>query len=175
MESIKGLTVIENFITKEQEDEMLKFINEQEWSSTLDRRTQQYNYIYDYKNYTLTKTNKAPAVISDKFSTIFKEDEDTQCIINEYEPGQGISAHTDHQKLFGKKISIISLMSPTTMIFRYGSDSVSVILNPRSLVIMEDDARTKWTHEIPKNKTNLIGGKRVPRSKRISVTMRNVQ
>lgn len=175
MDSVNGLTIIENFITKEQEDEMLKFINDQEWSTTLDRRTQQYNYIYDYRKQTLSKTDQVPSVISEKFSTVFKEEDDLQCIINEYEPGQGISAHTDHHKLFGKKIAIISLLSPTTMVFRNGPESVSIILNPRSLITMEDDARTKWTHEIPKNKTNLIGGKRVPRSKRISVTMRNVQ
>jgi alkylated DNA repair protein alkB family protein 8 len=61
------------------------------------------------------------------------------------------------------------------MVFRRGNEAVPVYLPRRSVVILQDDARYKWTHEIPSRKTDVIDGKRVPREKRVSLTYRSVR
>ena len=117
--------------------------------------------------FSLNKTTSIPDVLK-LFGNEFN-----QVIINEYEPGQGIGAHTDHQKFFGPKIVSVSLISPVVMNFAYNDEKIPVLLEPNSCVSMERDARYKWTHEIPARKTDTINGKRFPRTKRISLTFRN--
>lgn len=169
MDKITGLTYKSNFITEEKSKEIIEFITNQEWSTKLSRRTQQYGYEYVYtKGVTkLVKIQEIPNVLK-----IFG-DEFNQIIVNEYEPGQGISAHTDHQKLFGSKIISISLLSPIIMNFRKGDEKIETVLEPNSCVILEKDSRYEWTHEIPSRKFDIINGNKIARMKRISLTFRN--
>jgi len=164
-----GLTYKPNYVSEERAKEIIKFIEGQEWSKTLSRRTQQYGYEYNYAKGVskLEKVHPIPDILK-----IFGE-EFNQVIINEYEPGQGISAHTDHQKFFGNKIVSISLLSPIIMNFANNNVKIPVALEPNSCVIMEGDARYKWTHEIPSRKSDVINGTKIARSKRISLTFRN--
>lgn len=48
------------------------------------------------------------------------------------------------------------------------------ILEPRSVMVLKDVARYKWTHEIPARKSDVIDGGKVERSRRISLTFRKV-
>ncbi len=171
---IKGLTVIENYLSLDDEKNLINYIDNQEWSTTLSRRVQHYGFEYGYKPpYPIQPATPIP----DIFSNISKEFEDTnepfnQIIINEYIPGQGISAHTDNIKLFGKKIVSVSLLSPVIMNFTYKDHSIPVYLQPRSAIMLEDDARWKYTHEIPSRKSDSINGKRIKRDRRVSLTFR---
>ncbi len=46
----KGLIYIPDYITSLVENELISFIDSQEWSNELIRRVQHYGYKYDYKN-----------------------------------------------------------------------------------------------------------------------------
>ena len=101
-------------------------------------------------------------------------------IINEYEPGQGISAHIDCKPCFEDVIYSISLGSSAEMVFSKGDNKIGVLLHPRSAIILSGDARSKWKHEIPARKSdpspNPVKGKmRTKRSRRISLTFRKVK
>lgn len=61
------------------------------------------------------------------------------------------------------------------MNFEKDSVIIPVLLEKRSLVIMRDDSRYLWTHSIKPVKNNIINGKRIPRSERISITFRNLK
>jgi alkylated DNA repair dioxygenase AlkB len=97
-----------------------------------------------------------------------------QVIANEYLPGQGISAHIDCEPCFSEAIVSLSLLSPCEIIFRERrSDAkLGVVLEPRSAIVMKDDARYEWTHEIPARKSDIIDGAKVERSRRVSLTFR---
>jgi alkylated DNA repair dioxygenase AlkB len=175
METVYGLSMIPNFITEEQEIQFLTHIDEQKWNTSLSRRTQHYGYVYGYGNKELTPADPIPQWIAPLINKLSFQNV-SQVIINEYLPGQGISKHTDHERLFGPVVASLTLNSPTTMIFREKrtGDEVGVRLERRSLVVLEKDARYTWTHEISPKLTDTINGKRVKRGRRVSITFRSV-
>jgi alkylated DNA repair dioxygenase AlkB len=162
-----GLSIIENFISPAEEMDLITYIDGQEWSNTLSRRVQHYGYEYGYKPpYSMTQTKPIPS------NLMLFDDTFNQVIVNEYMPEQGISAHTDNIKLFGNKIISVSLLSPVIMNFAYKNECFPVCLQPRSAVVLEDDARWKYTHEIPSRKSDMINGERIKRGRRVSITFR---
>lgn len=191
---ISGLQLIENFITMEQETELLDFINQQGWSAkqpggsgTLSRRTQHYGYIYNYGSKDAkTKTDDIPNIIKNIFASqvtcsMDNDNNEMQAIINEYKPGQGIASHIDNIKSFGPKIMSLSLGSDIAMTLSKGTDSVKILLPRRSLLIMVGDARYKWYHGIDKKikdknildvtKNMLVS---IDRGTRVSITIRSM-
>ena len=180
---IKVLSYIPDYITAEQEEILLTTICAQAWSSELKRRVQHYGYKYDYKARTVNQniylgnlpdwlTPTAQRVHTEGY---FKRDPD-QVIVNEYEPGQGISAHTDVTSAFGDTIASLSLGSGCVMQFSNPNSGVKhdIYLEQRSLIVMSDDARYKWKHAIPARKSDLVNGVKYARSRRISLTFRTV-
>ena len=96
--------------------------------------------------------------------------------MNEYRPGQGISAHVDCEPCFGPVIASLSLGGSAQMVFRKRStgERRSVILEPAMLLILSGEARYDWTHEIPARKSDVIDGVRQQRTRRVSLTFRTV-
>lgn len=85
---MNGLTYIKDFITEDEELNLISFINSMEWNNELSRRTQHYGYKYNYNNI-LDKAKAIPQqfsfimnAISQKFNRNFD-----QLIINEYIAG----------------------------------------------------------------------------------------
>lgn len=101
-----------------------------------------------------------------------------QMIVNEYKPGQGIGAHTDCVPCFGPAVASLSLGSQVIMDFScgYGTSAraVPVLLPQRSLVLLTGDARYRWRHAIASRMLDVIDGIDVPRSRRLSLTLRTV-
>lgn len=176
MNVIEGLTYIDSFIDENQSVQLWEFIHEQQWSNILNRRTQHFNFEYEYKTQTL---NNKCDVIPDIFYTLviqplqqqgYFQDVDRshfQIIINEYCPGQSIGPHTDHVKLFGPTIVSLSLGAQCDMNFSWGNEKASVPLKPNSVVILEGPARYKWRHAIKTSKQTM-------KSNRVSLTIRSV-
>lgn len=171
---ISGLTYIKDFITADKEQELLAIINATPFDDTLSRRTQQYGYTYSYGQN--AKVTRAEKEIPREFNEIVEKiGKFNQVIVNEYTPGQGIGPHTDHIYLFGDTIVSVSLMSPIVMTFTNGSETVNMLLEPRSAVILKGDARYKWRHAIAPRKSDTIDGVSYSRSIRISITFRNTK
>ena len=102
-----------------------------------------------------------------------------QCIVNKYEPGQGIGAHCD-SKDFGGVIGCFTLLvgegaNTCEMKFNHpNAPSYVVPTGHGSLYIMSGESRDVWEHEMIARKTEVINGKRQPRKTRISITFRTV-
>ena len=179
-ELIPGLQIVTDFISIPQEKYLISKVNSSPWSNALKRRTQHYGFEYDYKSRNKLNPaepfepymNRLVAKINRETELNFHPD---QMIINEYKPGQGISAHIDNPRIFSDTICGISLGSGAEMVFKCGSDVRSYYLKPRSLIVMQGDARYKYTHEIPGKKIDTIGSIRKPRSTRISLTFRKTK
>ncbi len=169
--SIPGLTIIEDYINEQEEKELLDFIYSQEWSSALSRSVQHYGFEYSYTPPYNVKPAKEIPPLFQKYMHDINPDLN-QVIVNEYIPGQGIGKHTDHKLHFGDMIVSLSLGSATTIIFRRGNFSESLYVLPRTLIIMEKEARWEFTHEIPARKSDVVNGEKISRGTRISLTFR---
>lgn len=179
VKEITGLTYQSEFITKETEAELIKFIDSQEWNTKLKRRTQHYGYEYKYDRSGLKPLNPVPEIFLKALGdqqTLFPEGPPNQVIVNEYLLGQGINAHIDDPIRFGKTIASLSLLSGIEMEFQqYSVDKHHVYLEPRSMVWLTQDARYKWTHQIRSRKFDTVPGEgRTLRSRRVSITYRHV-
>lgn len=180
---MNGLTIYENFISVEREQKLLQEIDGSPWDSTLSRRVQQYGYLYNYKHgkQDLTKIGELPRWAEKLNKRLCKRlctrsnklvcKHFQQVIVNEYEPGQGISAHTDHKTAFGPVIVSISLADDVIMVFQRDDEKVEINLPRRSALVLSKQARYEWTHCIPARKKD---GTR-HRSRRVSITFRTVE
>lgn len=127
-----------------------------------------------------------------------------QAILNLYHPGEGISPHVDLLKRFGDGIVGISLGSGCVMGFRRdpeyrgasvgkapdvdeaphdqpiieGGEEWDLYLPERSIIVLSEDARYKWTHEIQRRTGDFIQrqdgeeGVWIERGVRLSITLR---
>ncbi len=51
---------------------------------------------------------------------------------------------------------------------------VPVLVEARSLLLMQGEARYHWQHAIPARKVDVVAGTRIVRGRRISLTFRSV-
>ncbi|KAJ1308680.1 hypothetical protein OPQ81_004372 [Rhizoctonia solani] len=81
-----------------------------------------------------------------------------QVILNQYNPGEGIKPHIDLPNRFADGIIIVSLANGIVMDFAHEAkkQAVSVWLPPRSIVIMEGEARWEWTHGIAYRESDIV-------------------
>lgn len=175
---MRGLSVVSNFITPEEEKDLLKCIYSNDWSGALKRRVQHYGWTYDYKKRNLDQAEPLPEYASFILSrlceeNVLREYTPEQLIINEYTPGQGISKHIDSD-IFGEIIISLSLGSGCSMIFKNKHECEELYLKPCSLLILSKEARNEWTHEIPSRKSDVVMGTRIKRDTRVSMTFRTL-
>ena len=175
------LSYQEDIIDTDFEKEIVTWLDQQNWSTTLKRRTQQYGYEYNYSSRS-TSTPTTPISGPLKVISDWLKDNEvldaTQCIVNEYYQTQGISAHTDSNK-FGPVVVSVSLLEPCNMIFtKPGQTLVKMCLMPRSVLILSGESRYEWKHEIKGLKNVTMGDGSVYSKpdtyRRISLTYRTV-
>ncbi|MGJ8561865.1 MAG: alpha-ketoglutarate-dependent dioxygenase AlkB [Litorimonas sp.] len=179
-----GLTYLENYISDDETDRLVQEIDAAPWRTDLKRRVQHYGYRYDYKARQARRDDylgPLPALFQQlaerlTFEGHFQAVPD-QVIVNEYQPGQGISAHIDCQPCFGETIASLSLLS--ACVIRFASQTLSqqmeLHLQSASLLVLSGDARHLWTHAIPVRKTDVFEGQKYFRSRRLSLTFRTMK
>lgn len=180
---IEGLSYIPNVIDEQTEQRLISIIDTQPWLADLKRRVQHYGWRYDYKARTVTSELKLGPLpdwltsLATQFHTcgLLPKIPD-QVIINEYQPGQGISAHVDCVPCFEETIASLSLSSSCIMEFTHTRTQQKILLlvEPRSLIVLSGDARYHWQHSIPSRKTDRYNGEVIQRARRLSLTFRNV-
>src|SRR5262249_42740034 len=98
-----------------------------------------------------------------------------QLIVNEYLPGQGITPHIDCVPCFGPVVVSLSLSSACVMELSRGAEHLSLLLRPRSLLVLGGEARQAWRHAIVARRSYTWEGVRLPRTRRVSLTFRAVR
>lgn len=183
LSKVKGLLYVPEYITKEEHASFWQFVNAENWLGDLKRRVQHYGYKYDYKarfiDYSM-KIGELPEWVKPFAKKLYQEGYmpaiPDQLIVNEYKQGQGIASHVDCEPCFGDTIISLSLGSTCIMEFtnKETREKIEVLLEPRSLVVLKDDARYLWTHGITGKKADIFKGIKHERKTRISLTFRNV-
>ncbi len=177
-----GQRYIPGFVDEACEQELLAAIDSKPWIKELKRRVQHYGYRYDYKARKVDSSMHIGALPDWSLAIVNRLVEDAlmpsrpdQLIVNEYEPGQGISAHVDCLSCFGPVICSLTLGSHCVMKFTSGSRQHALLLARRSLLVLSGAARYVWRLAIPARRNDRVGRLVVPRSRRVSLTFRTVR
>ncbi len=180
MPFISGLQYIPDYISIEQEKQLIDIIDTQNWLTDLKRRVQHYGYKYNYTARKITSDHYIGTIpdwllsickklLEDKIFKIIPD----QVIINEYLPGQGISPHIDCIPCFAEVICSLSLISLCVMEF-IREEKIPMLLEPRSLVILSSESRYHWKHGIAARQVDIHAGIKIPRQRRLSITFRKI-
>ena len=153
-ELVEGLSLIEDFISKDEERRIIDHVEMAGWDETaIMRQTRQYGFKFDHLKREVTPANQAIPEAYLFITDRLKEITDVtfqQLIINKYTPTQGIGPHTD-DFAFGPVVVSNSLGEKCVIDFSKdeGLNRVrSYTLFPGSLFIMEGAARKRWRHGI---------------------------
>ena len=171
--AIPGLRYLPQYITPAEESELTRLIDAQPWDTSWERRRQPYGAAYGKEaagrpipgwGLRLAERMLREGLIDRLFDNM---------LINEYLPGQGIALHRDYSP-FDRTVASLSLLSAYVMDFRHEKlgEKASLLLEPRSLLILSDEARYQWQHGIARRKHDLWQGVSFPRDRRLSVTFR---
>jgi alkylated DNA repair dioxygenase AlkB len=181
--NIEGLLYIPDFISASEEQNLIHSVDQNPWLNDLKRRVQHYGYKYDYKARRVGAESflgplpewVAPFAHKLHANKFFPSIPD-QAIVNEYQPGQGISAHIDCVPCFEGVIASLSLCSGATMQLANPRHGIKhdLYLQPRSLILLSGEARYQWTHAIPARKSDHVNGFKIERERRVSLTFRSV-
>jgi len=182
VDGVDGLTYVHNFISKAEHDLLLEKIDDEPWLTELKRRVQHYGYKYDYAKHQINRSMYIAPLpnwslgLAQRLHKSYSPTLPDQLIVNEYEPGQGIANHTDCRTCFRDSIISLSLGSPCVMDFINPNKELkkSLLLEPRSLIVLKGEARYEWTHGIAKRKSDNFQGQNFKRTRRVSLTLRTV-
>lgn len=184
VDSISGLLYVENYITKIQHDWLLEQIDKQPWRDNLKRKVQHYGFEYDYKARKVNldmRIGELPEWLKrlshNLYEDRFMQEIADQVIVNEYEPGQGITGHIDCEPCFKDTIASLSLGSSCVMDFTNKHDiqkKISMWLAQSSLIVLRGEARYEWLHGIAPRKSDQWNGHKYQRQRRVSLTFRKV-
>lgn len=170
---VPGLTYVPEFISPADEKALLNFIDASPWDTHWQRRIQPYGDSYGFTS----SAAPMPAWGSGLAERLYREGFTPflcdRMLVNEYLPGQGISPHVDYEP-YDRTVVSLSLGSACIMDFERvdGTAKVAAWLEPRSLLVMDGEARYLWTHGIAARRKDAWNGAPFKRGRRVSVTFR---
>lgn len=167
-----GLRYLPGYVTEAEEQALVAAIDALPWNTEWQRRRQPYGAGYGGDGSALIPEwgrRLAERMLADGLTDVPFD----QMLVNEYTPGQGISPHRDYAP-FGRTVVSLSLLSLCVMDFRHPATGrrQSLLLEPRSLLVLSDEARYEWEHGIAPRKRDAWQGVRWDRGRRVSVTFR---
>jgi alkylated DNA repair dioxygenase AlkB len=171
--AIPGLRYLPQYVTPSEEAALTRLIDVEPWDTSWERRRQPYGVAYGKESagreipawgLRLAERMLSEGICDRLFDNM---------LVNEYLPGQGIALHRDYSP-FGRTVVSLSLFSPCVMDFRHEKSGrkESLLLEPRSLLVLSDEARYEWQHGIARRKYDRWEGVSIPRGRRLSVTFR---
>jgi alkylated DNA repair protein alkB family protein 8 len=187
---IDGLTILNDFVTIEEELQLLESLEFSSWKDTLSRKVQHYGFNFNYKALMLDFDTPATDIpskcqevaeriidttyISENNSTLKFSQLINQLTVNEYLPGQGIAPHIDTEACIGPIIYVINLGAGIVMTMKNKKLGLkkNVWIPQRSLYIMTGDARYEWSHGIKPRSSDVVDSILINRSRRVSLTFR---
>ena len=116
------------------------------------------NYLYTYSNTTkqalawTRELSDLKQIVEKKLETKFNS-----CLLNLYHDGnEGVGWHSDDEKSLGKNAIIASLSFGAERKFSFKhkqtKQTISLVLEHGSLLVMKDVTQANWLHSLPKSK-----------------------
>lgn len=184
---VPGLAYVADYVTADEERELLAAIDREPWQTDWQRRRQVYGLSYGSARSEGRTLGPLPRWLAPYADRIRRdghlEDDVVNVVVNEYEPGQGIGMHHDYPG-FGPTVVAVSLGSACLLDLarvvgegeaRRVEASAVLDVQPRSLWVLGGEARSRWQHGIAHRKSDVVAGVKRPRGRRVSVTMRTAR
>jgi len=170
---IPGSLYLREYVSEAEERALVAAIDTEPWDVSWERRRQLYGASYGKEEAVSPIPPWGLALADRMFRERVGERPFNQMLVNEYLPGQGIAMHRDYLP-FDRTVVSLSLLSPCVMDFRHMQDHrrASLLLEPRSLLVLSDEARYQWQHGIARRKNDRWQGAQLARGRRLSVTFR---
>lgn len=147
-----GLEIIEDFITEQEEKDLVAQFTPSEikFHPKGRRSIKRYGDAFPYGNFISGRIlPDYLKVLADKLvERGIVSEPPRSATISEYAPWDFCAPHIDNEES-GEIIISLSLLSSAEMVFAKEGEGFAVQLPPRSLVVMQGKVRTLWTHEIP--------------------------
>ena len=172
---IPGATFVPEFVSVEEERELITYIETGTWTHEFSRRRQHYGIGYGKEESPASPLPPWIDLIAQRIVSagLFSQ-MPVQALVNEYQPGQGISAHKDYEPF--DEVASLSLASGCLMEFaKPKPERKSIWLEPRSLLVLTGEARHEWTHAIRPRLADVVQGTKMPRERRLSLTLRTIR
>lgn len=178
--AVPGLVYVEGYVSQGEERELLRAVDSEPWLTDWQRRRQVYGVAYSGPQ-AGARLPPLPEWLSWLVARIrsdrWLEAEVVNAVINEYLPGQGISAHRDYPA-FGPTVVAVSLGGATTLELEHPDTpevgKLALDVQPRSLWVLGGEARSQWLHSIASRRSDVVDGWKRPRERRISITLRTL-
>lgn len=175
---VPGLVYVPEYVSHAEEHELLHAVDCEPWRTDWQRRRQVYGVAYSGPQ-AGAPLAPVPEWLSWLVARVradgWLEAPVVNVVINEYLPGQGIGPHRDHPG-FGPHVAAISLGGATVLDLASSKEAaarkVSLDVQPRSLWVLGGEARSHWLHSIAPRHTDVVGGAKRPRERRVSITLR---
>ena len=152
-----------DFITADEERALLREIQSMEFSEVrmrgvaARRRVRQFGWRYSFQSWTLTEGEELPEFLRPLRARASEligaaEDELSETLVTEYTEGATIGWHRD-APMFGVVVGV-SLLSACVFKLRRGDapprqKPISIQMAPRSVYVLDGEARRDWQHSIP--------------------------
>lgn len=177
---VPGLVYIDDYISRDEERELLRAVDAERWLTDYKRRRQVYGVAYSGPQ-AGTLLDPLPSWLEWLIARVRRErrveGEVVNAVINEYLPGQGIAPHLDHPA-FGPTVVAVSLGGAITLRLDHPSrlelSPVLLDVQPRSLWVLGGEARSHWRHGIAPRRSDDVAGVKRPRERRVSITLRTL-
>jgi len=162
----EGLVYRDEFVTPEEEDDLLGLFGEIEFRTVemrgqvAKRTVRHFGLDYDYERGDLVPAEPIPDEmrwLRNRCAELMERDPEdlVQVLVSRYPEGAGIGWHRD-APMFGSKIAGVSLRAPCRMRFqrtvRGARSTAAIQLAPRSAYLLSGAARWSWQHSIPATK-----------------------
>ena len=157
-----GFTYRPNMLTNAEEAEIVAIVSTLPFKAfefhgyTGKRRVVSYGWRYDYDAELARRVEDVPPFLfplRERAASVagMQPERLQQALVTEYEPGAAIGWHRD-KSVYGQVIGV-SLVSPANFRLRrqVGTkwERASLIVEPRSIYVLDGPARSEWEHSIP--------------------------
>jgi alkylated DNA repair dioxygenase AlkB len=162
-----GLVYEDEFISEEEERELLGFVRSLELHPVVmhdqpsRRLVRHFGYGYDYDSWRVREVEPIPEELEDlrreteRFASA-PEGAFVEALVSYYPPGAGINWHRDAGAFAGQVVGV-SLGAACLLQLRRGSGEqrrvYELVLAPRSVYLLSGAARSLWQHHVPPVKT----------------------
>jgi alkylated DNA repair dioxygenase AlkB len=163
---IPGATYLRDFVSLAEERELISHIEQGTWTHEFARRRQHYGI----RRTGPGRTFPLPAWIEMIARRIVKarlfRKMPVQALVNEYLPG--LSTLRRGRVAFPGEWMLDGFVKANR------TNAISIWLEPRSLLVLTGEARHEWTHAIRPRLADVVNGAKIPRQRRLSLTLRTL-
>jgi len=174
---IPGLSYYKDFITRDEEEYLLAYISNIEYTKEFGRDIKYYGFPYSYKK-SMVDIRDFKYPIPEPLNIIYnKLGVDLNQLLIEHLPINKFYTFPIHSNIFSNNIMTISLGGNCVIKFqnKISNKEFEILVKRRSLLLISDECRKEWSYTINTNKSHMFNHRKVKRNNRYTLTYKNIK